>query len=342
MKTVLINQTGSVTLTNAEQPHALPGYAVVQMKALSICGSDINTYRGTGTKVSYPRIPGHEAAGIISEILPEDAAKYNLTTGTRVVVDPYLHCDHCYPCSLGHTNCCESLQCLGVQTDGTMREYLLHPVSQLLPVDDALPFELVPLSEPLTISLHAIHSVGLSAGEKFAIFGAGPIGLLAAMAAKFAYNAVPILIDVVKERLEFANTLGIEHTIDSKSTNLEQEISRLTDGRMAETVLEASGASIAIANSLNIASYCGRIALTGWPTNDTALATSIITKKELKVYGSRNSKGEFPEALQLISNGTVNARAVLSEIVSFDGLPQAIINIAEKPDKYLKIAALID
>lgn len=338
MKSVYLKEPNDISIREIDKPVYKDGYAVIKIKSMGICGSDIGAFRGVNPIVSYPRIIGHELAGIIEEIGENPA---NLKKGDRVVIDPYLWCGHCYPCSLGRTNCCETLKCLGVHTDGGMTEYLLHPAHMLVPLSKNIPWELAPLSEPLTISMHGIHRAKLGAGQHMAINGAGAIGLLAALGA-IAYGAEPILIDPIEERLAYARELGVRHTICIPRQDAGEEIRNITGGRMAEVVMEASGANAAIRSCLDMVSYAGRIVLTGWPKKETLLPTNLITTKELDVLGGRNSKNEFPEALELIESGRVDVRAVLSKVIKIDEVPDAVRELSAYPDRYLKIVALTD
>ncbi len=338
MKSVFLRNLNDISIKEISKPTYQEGFAIVKIKSMGICGSDIGAFRGVNPIVSYPRIIGHELAGIVEEI-GENAA--GLKKGDRVVVDPYLWCGHCYPCSLGRTNCCETLKCLGVHTDGGMTEYLLHPAHMLVPFSDNIPWELAPLSEPLTISMHGIHRAQLTTGQHMAINGAGTIGLLAALGA-IAYGAEPILIDPVAARLEYAKELGVRHTICIPEQDAVAQIREITGGRMAEVVMEASGANSAIRASLDMVSFAGKIVLTGWPKVETFLPTNLITSKELDVLGGRNSKNEFPEALELIESGKVDVRAVLSKVIHIDQVPDAVRELSEYPERYLKIVALTD
>jgi L-gulonate 5-dehydrogenase len=337
MKAVNLESPYTIGLRDIPEPNRKAGEALLKIKSAGICGSDIGAYRGTNKLVSYPRIIGHELAGEVVEI---DANAKGIKPGDRVIVDPYLYCGTCYPCSIGRTNCCENLQVLGVHIDGGMAEYITHPDTMLIKAPVALPWELIPLAEPLTIALHAIHRTGLKAGEHVAINGAGAIGLLIAQCA-MAYGAIPILIDMVDERLEFARTLGVQHTIQLGKLELLPTLKKITNGRLAEVVVEASGANSAIRSTLDMVSFAGRIALTGWPKNQTELPTDLITKKEIDIYGSRTSVGEFEEALELIVSHKVDAAKILSKVVSLAEVPEMVREQSENPGKYLKINILI-
>lgn len=333
MKAVKINKPYEIDIVDIDRKEPKEGEALLKIKSAGICGSDIGAFRGANQLVSYPRIIGHELAGEVLSI-PEN--NEGIEVGDKVIVDPYLYCGECYPCKIGRTNSCENLEVLGVQTDGGMVEYLTHPADMLKKVPNDMEWDLIPIAEPLTISLHGLHRGGLKAGEHIVINGAGTIGLLAAMAAQ-QYDATPILLDVVQDRLDFAKKIGIEHIINITEKNELEEISKITDGRMAEVVLEASGSNQAIKNTIEQVSFAGRIVFTGWPKESTLLPTGMITKKELDIRGGRTSVNEFEEAIDLIYNNKINARAVLTKIIDLDEVPKTIKDIEKNPGNYLKV-----
>ncbi len=337
MKALVLEKPGVLNIHEIPIRRPNIGEALIKIASVSVCGSDISAYRGKGVPVPYPLVLGHEIGGVIKEINDPDS---DLKIGDRVILNPYLYCGKCYPCSLGHTNCCESLKVLGVQTNGAMSEYFVHPSHLLHKVPKDLPWELVPIIEPLVIALHGLHTAKIKAGEHIAIIGAGPIGLLAAMTA-LQYGAIPILIDIIDGRLKLAKSLNIKYTLNPNTDDVVSAIAQITNGRMAEVVLEMSGSHHGIQNALDYASYCGRISFTGWPTGETSLNTSLITKKELNICGSRTGTNEFIEAIELISKEKINAQAILSLVISFDELPSAIANQSKSPDSYLKIVALL-
>ena len=337
MKSVYLEKPNDIKIKEIKEPIRKENEALIKIKSVGICGSDVGAYRGVNPLVSYPRIIGHELAG---EVLEIGENKRGIKQGDRVVIDPYMFCGKCYPCSIGRTNCCQDLKVLGVHIDGGMVELFTHPSNMLLKIPNNIPWEQAPAAEPLTIALHAIHRTNVKAGEHVVINGAGTIGVLTALVA-LAYAAIPILVDIIDERLEYAKKLGVKYTINPMKVDSVEEIRKITDGRMAEVVVEASGANSAIRNSIDYVSYAGRIALTGWPKKETSLPTNLFTKKEIDVRGSRNSAGEFEEALRLISEGTVDIKPVLSKVIKLDEVPDAVKELSEHPERYLKINAVL-
>ncbi len=334
MKAIKIEKPWEVGLVELPKPVPAEGEALIKIVSAGICGSDIGAFRGTNGLVSYPRVIGHELAGIV-ESIPEDNPK-GIKVGDKVIIDPYLYCGDCYPCSIGRTNCCTSLNVLGVHVDGGMAEYFRHPANMLVKMPEDMTWTDAALAEPLTISLHGVHRGGLKAGEYCAIIGAGTIGLLAGMVAE-AYGAHAILIDIVQERLDFAKELGIEYIINSKEEDPVARIKEITGGMMAQQVMECSGANVMVRNSLDYVSHAGRITFTGWPKAETSLPTDVITRKEIDIRGARTSAGEFEEAIDLIYTKKVDAQKILTKTVSVDDAAETLKDIEKNPANYLKV-----
>ncbi len=335
---ICLTEPGKVGIKKFDYPIKKENEALIKIESMGICGSDVGAYRGTNPLVTYPRILGHELVGTVIEV--GEGIPNNISRGDRVIVDPYIYCDSCYPCSIGRTNCCENLKVLGVHIDGGMQEIFTHPAKMLIKVPDNLILDQLPLAEPLTIALHALHRTKLKSGEHITIIGAGAIGLMAALAAK-EYGATPILIDILDKRLEYAKSIGINYVINPSKENDIECIKKITNNRLSEVVVEASGANISVQNTLKYVAFAGRIALTGWPKTEIPLPTNIITFKELNIYGSRTSKGEFEEALDLLSKGKVKPQDIISQTIKFNEIPQYLEMLSDTPEKFLKINAVI-
>lgn len=335
----MIEKPGEIHMTEIPDAEWKEGYALIEVKALGVCGSDVHAYAGKSPNVSYPLVIGHETAGIVVEV--EEGNTYGIRKGNRVVLDPYLYCGSCYPCSQGRTNCCGELKVLGVQTQGSMSRYFAHPLNHLVKAPDSMTWEQLAVTEPLVIALHALHSLKLKQGEHIVIIGAGAIGMLVGMAA-LAYGGIPIMADIVDQRLELAKSFGIEYTVNPQTDDAPAYIKQVTGGRMAECVSEVSGSAAAVKNALDYAASTGRIALTGWPNRPVELPTAVITRKELQIVGSRTgTTAEFVEAAELISSGRVPAEKIISKTVSFEELPGAIAHLDACPGDWLKLIALL-
>lgn len=339
MKSVLIEKPWDVKVVDRQVPEINEDEALIKVHTAGICGSDIGAFRGANKLVSYPRIIGHEIAGEIVKIGSNNPK--GLKVGDRVVVDPYLYCGHCYACSIGRTNCCEDLKVLGVHVDGGMAEFYKHPSNMLVKIPQGLSWEMAALAEPLTISLHGVHRGKITKGEYALFYGAGPIGILAALVAKL-YGATPIIVDVVQERLDFSKECGIDYVINSKSEDVVERVKEITGGKMVQCAMEATGANACIRGALDVVCNAGRVVYTGWPKVPTELPTDIFTKKELDIRGARTSAGEFEEALEIIAGKKLPMDKILTKTVSIEDAPETIIDIEKNPGSYMKVVVKLD
>lgn len=337
MKAIIIPSPGEIAVKDVPSPSRGENDVLIKVRSMGICGSDINAYKGTNPLVTYPRILGHEIAGEVVEI---PSGEKFLSVGDSVVVEPYVYCGTCYPCMTQRTNCCENLRVRGVHIDGGMSEYCAHPRHLVHKIEAKVSWELLAMVEPLTISVHAVRRSRLEAGEHLVVTGAGPIGILAALFAK-TLGAVPIVLDPLETRLEFARSLGIENTVNLKTENAVDRIKNMTHGRMAEALVEASGNETAVRSSIDYVSYASRISLVGWPKSEVSLPTALFTKKELDVMGSRNSFHAFPESIALISEKRINIRPLISKTVAFEDIPQVLREIASHPESFMKVVGII-
>jgi 2-desacetyl-2-hydroxyethyl bacteriochlorophyllide A dehydrogenase len=336
MKAIVIHGPEEISIQEVSHPERRENEVLIRVCGMGICGSDIGAYRGTNPLVTYPRIIGHEIAG---EVLEVPRGETEMMPGDRVVVEPYVYCDSCYPCRNGRTNCCENLAVRGVHIDGGMSELCVHPRRLVHRVPADVPWKHLAMVEPLTIAVHAVQRARLAKGEHVVVTGSGPIGLLAAQYA-LTIGAVPIVVDPIDERLAFARSLGIHHGINPMRENAVERIREITGGRMAEAVVEASGSDAAIRSIIDYAAYSGRISLVGWPKGEVSLPTALFTKKELDVMGSRNSLRAFPESIDLIAGNRIDVASLVTRTVSFEEVPAAVKEIAAYPEKFMKVVAL--
>lgn len=337
MKTIFLEKPGEIYVKELNVPARGKNEVLIKVRSMGICGSDIGAFKGANPLVKYPRIIGHEIAGEVMEV-PENETE--LAAGDHVVIEPYVYCGNCYPCSNKRTNCCENLTVRGVHIDGGMSEITTHPRHLVHKVPQTTSWDLLAMVEPLTISVHAVRRSRLKKGEHAVIIGCGPIGLLAAQFA-LTLGAQPIVVDPVDERLAFAKKLGVKYAVNPVKEDAIEEIKAITNGRMAEVIIEASGNAAAIRSSIDYVAYSGRISLVGWPKNEIALPTAMFTKKELDVVGSRNSFEAFGESIELVSKNKIDVASLITKTINFDEVPKVLVDIAEHPGNYLKVVALI-
>ena len=293
-----------------------PGEALLRVHSVGICGTDFSGYLGKMPFFSYPRIPGHEL-GV--EVLAVGAGVTNIRPGDRCSVEPYLNCGHCYTCRRGHTNCCETNKTLGVMCDGGLTERIILPARKLHP-SAKLNFEQLALVETLAIGCHAINRGNPKPDEHVLVIGAGPIGLSAIEFAKLAAKKT-IVLDMNEQRLAFVRErMGVPDTILATGDGGElQRLAELTNGQLADVVVDATGSNKSMAQALNYCAFKGRLVYVGITQADIALPHApALHRRELDILASRNAlPGDFTRIIRLIEDGRLDTRPWITHRAAF-------------------------
>jgi 2-desacetyl-2-hydroxyethyl bacteriochlorophyllide A dehydrogenase len=303
MKTIVLQEPGRFVLTETDEPgQPGPGQALIRIRRIGICGTDIHAFRGRQPFFTYPRILGHEL-GVEVAALGADVDHLNI--GDRCAVEPYLNCGHCIACRRGRTNCCTSLQCLGVHTDGGMRELLLVPAHKLHP-SKKLSLEQLALVETLAIGAHAVARGQLEKGETVLVIGAGPIGLAVMQFARI--EGVNLIgMDIDQRRLAFCREqIGVTHTVTADEKALDT-IRELTGGDLPTAVFDATGNPQSMAQAFNFVAHSGRLALVGLFQGDLGFHDPDFHRREMTLLATRNAlAADFRRIIGLIEDGRID------------------------------------
>jgi len=295
---------------------------LIEIKVRGICGSDILAYQGKHALLSYPRVLGHEFSGIVEKIGSEVG---KVKIGDRVCVEPLIPCKKCNMCRRGNYNVCENLKVLGIHTDGAFAEKIIVKEETVHKIPENISLEEAALVEPFSVALEVLRRVRLSYEDTLCIFGMGTIGLCILKGARVINPQFIIVVDVVKEKLEFARRLGADLTIDASQENVEEKIMDITKGKGTEVVIEASGSENALMSALKVCAYRGRFGfLAFYKDKEVKILPEEIVKKELDIYGSRLYWHRFPIALNLLSKGKVNLKNLITSKFSFENTIQAM------------------
>ena len=284
MKYIVCNQPGAFLLDKKPAPTRSATSALLKIRRVGICSTDLHAYGGNQAFFTYPRILGHELAAEILDIGPNDRG---LAHGDRVVVMPYLSCGTCIACRKGKMNCCTRIRVLGVHTDGGMQEIIDLPHEVLIPAND-LSLEEIAIVEPLAIGAHALGRANIEAGETVLVIGCGPIGI---GIMQFAQNegARVIAMDVNAERLQYVQQkIGVAHTVNALHEPL-SAVEALTGGDLATAVFDASGNAQALMAAPQYMAHGGRYVLVGLSRGDLTFHHPSIHAKEMTLMCSRNA-----------------------------------------------------
>lgn len=334
MKAVFINAPGEVEIKQIEKPVAKQGEALLKILYGGICGSDLGSYRGSMAYFSYPRTPGHEFAAEIVEIGANDKG---LKKGMIVTCNPYFNCENCYSCQRGLVNCCTTNQTMGVQREGAFAEYITMPIERIYD-GKGIPPKTLALIEPFCISYHGVSRADVQKGDKVLIIGAGTIGVLAAVAAK-AKGAKVYISDVAQGKLEYAKEFGVDGVILNDSPeNFEKAVSDVTNGNGFDVAIEAVGLPSTFQNCIDAAAFGGKVVLIGVGKKNLDFNFTMIQKKELNIFGSRNAlKKDFLELIDLVKSGEVPLEKIVTNTYKFDDVAKAFEEFDKNAGKMLKV-----
>ncbi|TCK92369.1 2-desacetyl-2-hydroxyethyl bacteriochlorophyllide A dehydrogenase [Natranaerovirga hydrolytica] len=334
MKTIYINEPGKIEVKNKEIPKPKKGEALLKLLYGGICGSDLGTYRGTFAYVSYPRIPGHEFSAEIVSIPENDLG---LKEGMIVTCNPYFNCGSCYSCKKGQVNCCTTNQTMGVQRDGAFSEYITMPIDRIYD-GKGLDAKTLTLIEPFCISYHGVTRAKVKKGDKVLIVGAGTIGVLAAVAAKM-FGATVYMCDIAESKLEYAKNFNIDGTIvNTSSIHFQEHVNRITDGNGFDVTIEAVGLPSTFQNCIDAVAFSGRVVLIGVGKQNIDFNFTMIQKKELNVYGSRNAqKKDFVELIDLVKNGNIDLEKIITDEFNAEDFAKAMQDFDRNGANMLKV-----
>jgi 2-desacetyl-2-hydroxyethyl bacteriochlorophyllide A dehydrogenase len=338
MKVLICTKPGLMEYKNVPLPVLQPGHAILKIKRVGICGTDLHAYKGTQPYFNYPRILGHELAG---DLIEADGAD-GFTPGEAVTIIPYFNCGKCIACRNSLPNCCVNIKVLGVHIDGAMQEYISVP-SYSLVKSEGLGYDELALVEPLAIGAHGIRRANIVKGEFVLVIGAGPIGLGTMQFARIA-GAKVVALDLNEKRLELCKEkVKVDYIVNASKENVLEKLQEITSGDMFEVVIDATGNQKAINNALQYVAHGGRFVLIGLQREEINFSHPEFHKRETTLMSSRNATREdFDHVIKSMKNGLFDPAAYISQWVKFDELKDAFETWLYNPDKVIKAMAKMD
>ncbi|MHC4913128.1 MAG: galactitol-1-phosphate 5-dehydrogenase [Planctomycetota bacterium] len=314
MKALILKEYNSLVYQDIPEPEISPDDVLIQVRACGICGSDIHGMDGSTGRRLPPIVMGHEASGIIAEL---GKNVQNWKTGDRVTFDSTVSCGNCHFCRKGEINLCDNRKVLGVsceeyRCDGAFAEYVAVPDRILYRLPEAISFEQASFTEPLSVATHAVNRTPKSPIDTAVVVGSGMVGLLVVQALRTAGCAKIIAVDVEQSRLDLACKLGADMGLRADQCDVGKEVMQRTDNLGADIALEVVGLNETVKTAEAVLRKGGALTLVGnfSPTVDWPLQ-SVVTR-EISVYGSYISCGEYPACLEMMASGAINVDALIS------------------------------
>lgn len=320
MKTLYFDKPETIRATQTDAPaDPAPGEAQVRTHCVGVCGTDLGGYLGKFPFFKYPRIPGHEL-GV--EVVAVGEGVTNVKVGDKCSIEPYMNCGHCYPCRKGNSNCCTTLEVIGVMCDGGLRERF-NIRADKLHVGNNLRYEQLALVETLAIGCHAIDRGGVEAGDDVLIIGAGPIGLSALEFARVKGARLAVM-DLSQDRLDFCkNKYGVECGIvpQPDGSDLQQALD-FTNGNGFSLVVDATGHQGSMSSAMKYCAPTGGLVYVGITKQDLVFPHVNIHKPEVTILPSRNAlPKDFPYIIDLIEQGKIDTDPWITRRMAFDDVP---------------------
>ncbi|MCK4966819.1 galactitol-1-phosphate 5-dehydrogenase [bacterium] len=339
MKALVLREYNQFEYTDVPVPKFGPDEVLVEIKACGICGSDVHGMDGSTGRRIPPIIMGHEASGIIAET---GANVTEYSKGDRVTFDSTIYCGDCYYCRQGFINLCDNRKILGVsceefRRDGTLAEYAAVPQHILYRLPDGLSFERAAAVEPLSIALHAVKHVRISESDTAVVIGAGVIGLFVVQSLKAAGCKNIVAVDINESRLKLAHSLGADNTIVSNRQNTPVEIHDLASGRGADYVFDAAGNPETFITGLDSLKKGGSFILIGNVSPSVQFPLQQVVSREITIYGSCASNGEYPECLDMIQRGIINVEKLISRTAPLSEGAQWFKKLYNREDDLIKV-----
>ena len=334
MKAIQITAPEQVQITNLEMPVLQSGEVLVRIRYVGFCGSDLNTFLGKNPMVKLPVIPGHDVGAEIVAVANDVPS--HLETGMAVTLNPYTNCGKCASCRNGRVNACKDNETLGVQRNGSMREFLTIPWQKVIPAA-GLSVKECALIEPLSVGFHAVDRGQVTDLDIVMVIGCGMIGI-GAIIRSVLRGATVIAVDMDDEKLALVRTLGVKYTINSKTENVHEQLQNFTQGFGPDVVIEAVGSPETYVMAVEEVAFTGRVVCIGYAKSDVTFQTKLFVQKELDIRGSRNAlSADFRAVIHYLQQGKCPKETFISKVIQPEEALSALQAWSANPGKVFRI-----
>lgn len=334
MKAAVLVEGNRLVLKQRPIPAPGPNEVVIKVHRAAICGTDFHAIQGTYT-CNLPRVLGHEFCG---EIWKVGLAVTAFSKGNRVVVEGMVGCGFCKLCRKGVPHYCKENTEIGFSRDGGWQEYVAVPAQNLYLLPDSVSYDEGSLIEPLVCALGAISKVRIVPGDNVLIIGSGPGALFFVQLARLYSAGRIILGGRRKERLELTRKFGADVVIDVSKENLRKRVLDLTGGQGVDVSIDAVGVQGSVRDAIELAVPEGQVVLYGvGEGRDKTIDTDVIVLKMLTVTGDQSSHRWWCRAIDLITNGQVDVKSMITHHFTLDEIQTALDYAKERRESAIKV-----
>jgi len=318
MRTTFYKRNLSIVTGTAPRPTPGPDEALLRVRRVGICGSDLHIFQGhLDARVPLNNTIGHEVlADVVSS--PDPA----FPVGDRVVVNPVVFCGDCRACRMGATYLCYRLAVMGVDAPGGMADYWAVPTRHLLNVPSHLNDDDAALLEPLAVAAHDVERAGVKAGDSVAIFGGGPIGAVIAHVCRQRGARVKI-IEINPHRIAILTGMGFETAIFSPG--IVKELRDWTDGTGVDVAFEVSGSPDPARIITETVRVWGTVSIIAIHSHPTEINLYPVFARELQLHGSRlYTHRAWLDAIAMLASGSLDVAPLVTKKIPLEDLQKGM------------------
>jgi len=339
MKALTLVDSNEFEFGEVPDPEIGRGDVLVEVKACGICGSDVHGMDGSTGRRRPPIVMGHEASGVIAEV-GEGVESWK--PGDRVTFDSTTYCGACHYCLQGLVNLCDERQVIGVSCEdyrrhGAFAEKVSIPHLGVCSIPDEVSFEQAALAEPVSIALHGVNRLPIKGGETGVVVGTGMIGLFVVQALKAAGCSQVFAVDLAEDKLALAKELGADETFVPGKDDVVSLVHEATEGRGADVSVEAVGVTDTVRLAVEVLRLGGSTCLVGNLSPDVTFPLQWVVTRELSVYGSCASAGEYGEALRAVADGRIKVDPIISAVADLKDGASWFQRLHDNKDGLLKV-----
>ena len=340
MKALVLTGPRQFSYQEVETPLPGPGEVRIHIRVCAVCGSDVHGIDGSTGRRRPPVIMGHEASGVIDAV-GEGVTEWK--KGDRVTFDSTIYCGECDMCRAGHVNLCANRRVLGVscaeyRQNGAFAEYVCVPERILYRLPDEVSFLSASMVEPLSIACHAALRAPITRGGTVLVAGVGTIGMLVVQVVKSMGAGLIIAADIDEKRLNMSLSCGADETVNSAEPGALEKILDLTGGRGVDFAFDATGISATVDLCARAGALNAHIVLIGNVAPSVDFPLQIAVTRQQTYHGSCASAGEYPQCLELIASGDIDAASLVSKVVPLEEGGEWINRVYDREPGLYKIA----
>ncbi len=338
MKAAVLTALNTLEVKEVPTPRPGPVDVLIKVDSCAICGSDVSlmAHPWPGQPAWGELIPGHEYSGVVAGV-GETVDEFKV--GDRVAVEAHYGCGRCLNCRRGDYTAClnygnraKGHRANGFTTNGGYSEYVINHINTVHPVPDNVSLEEASLVTNAGCVVYGLESIGgLLAGETVVVVGPGPLGLMSAQASKALGADSVILLGTRLSRLNVGLQLGVDHLVNVRETDPVEAVRRLTNGRMADVVVETSGVNEGPDLALHLCKRMGKVLLIGYPHGPSPADFGYMGMNNIHIFSVRGeSRANCARAMSLMRQGRINARPMITHRYPLEQANEALASMAER------------